>query len=207
MDCPASHAGGQERNAIQDFLTGKMIFSGNLCSPMIEYLQHHDLAVLPNGNLLTVAWEFKTDRGGPCCADGHRPDLLVGGGPTGRKRWSWSLNVVGSDDAEIVWEWHALGSFLFRTSIPRQENYGTLSEHPELSDINSDAEEFDACGPRRRSLHDLLTQRGGRISVLDRRGGFPEAPDILHINGIAYNPDLDQFVVSIHDISARYLGH
>ena len=45
------------------------------------------------------------------------------------------LELIGSNDANIVWEWH-LWDHLIQDLNPDLQNYGIISNHPELQDIN-----------------------------------------------------------------------
>lgn len=58
---------------------------------------------------------------------------------------------------------------------PTKDNYGVVAEHPELLDINMPG----AAGPQ---------------------GG-----DWMHVNGISYNPELDQIVISCHNLDELYV--
>lgn len=92
---------------------------------------HHDIAPMPNGNILMIAWEKKTAQ--EAIDAGRDPDLLVDG-----ELWpDFILEVrpVGTDSAEIVWEWHTW-DHLIQDFDPTKDNYGIVAEHPELININ-----------------------------------------------------------------------
>jgi len=92
---------------------------------------HHDAEVLPNGNVLVIAWELKTmqeawNAGRDTVGFGYSslwPDKIM------------ELQPVGVDQANVVWEWHAW-DHLIQDVDPARMNYGVISEHPELVDIN-----------------------------------------------------------------------
>ena len=89
--------------------------------------QHHDICPMPNGNILLVAWERKTQSAGQAMGRQNLngeiwPMQLVEVQPTG------STGVV-------VWEWH-LWDHMIQDVNPSLPNYGVVSEHPELLDIN-----------------------------------------------------------------------
>lgn len=94
---------------------------------------HHDACLLPNGNTLVVAWEKKTsleawNAGRDTVGYGYNevwPDHIVEVQPT------------GPTTGNIVWEWHAWDHMVqdFNTLAA---NYGVVSDHPELIDINYD---------------------------------------------------------------------
>jgi len=88
---------------------------------------HHDFCVMPNGNVLLIAWESKT--AAQCVAAGLNhssslwPDHIVEVQPT------------GSTGGVIVWEWH-FWDHLVQDYDPTKANYGVVANHPELLNIN-----------------------------------------------------------------------
>jgi Arylsulfotransferase (ASST)/PKD domain len=96
-----------------------------------QYCLHHDIQMLPNGNILMIAWEYKSAE--EAIAKGRNPTSLPQG-----KLWPDHLIEVhptGPTDGEIVWEWH-LWDHLIQDFDPTKENYGIVQDHPELVDIN-----------------------------------------------------------------------
>ncbi|MEM1217741.1 MAG: aryl-sulfate sulfotransferase [Bacteroidota bacterium] len=94
---------------------------------------HHDVAPMPNGNLLMIVWEKKTEA--EAIQAGRNPDLITEG-----ELWpDYIIEVepVGSDDYNIVWEWHAW-DHLVQDFDATKDNYGVVSDHPEKIDINYD---------------------------------------------------------------------
>jgi hypothetical protein len=96
-----------------------------------EYCQHHDLEVLPNGNILLIAWEVKTSE--EAISKGKNPDDIY-------RDEIWTDHIieiepVGDSEGRIVWEWHAW-DHLIQDYDPSKENYGEIKDHPELIDIN-----------------------------------------------------------------------
>lgn len=75
----------------------------------------------------------------------------------------------------IVWKWHAW-DHLVQDKDASKPNYGVISEHPGRLDINL---------------------RGGNV--------LPGSGDWLHINGISYNPDEDEIVISSHYMNEIYV--
>ena len=93
----------------------------------------------------------------------------------------WPDHVIevepdGEGGADIVWEWH-VWDHLIQDYDRDRDNYGVVEDHPELVDVN------------------IGTIRQGP-------GG---AGDWLHINGISYNPDLDQIVISSHNVDEIFV--
>jgi hypothetical protein len=96
---------------------------------------HHDIAVLPNGNILAILVERKSLN-----------DVLKSGRDTSKlsekELWPEAILEIkpkGKADAEIVWEWHAW-DHLVQDKNPALPNYGKIDAHPELIDINFNTE-------------------------------------------------------------------
>jgi hypothetical protein len=96
-----------------------------------DHLSHHDVEVLPNGNVLVIAWEYITR--GDAIAAGRNPAYLSGSvfAP------DHLIEVVrtGPSAGQIVWEWHLM-DHLVQDFDPSKSNYGVVADHPELMDIN-----------------------------------------------------------------------
>lgn len=95
-----------------------------------DYHHHHDFEVLPNGNILILAWERKgafqatqAGRVGNIPSSGIWPEQIV--------------EVVPADNnsVEIIWEWH-LWDHLIQDVDPSLPNYGDISENPQRFNIN-----------------------------------------------------------------------
>lgn len=131
--------------------------------------QHHDICQLPNGNVIAIVWENKTIT--QATDAGRNPALLD------TSLWSEKLvelQPLGTDSAAIVWEWH-VWDHLVQDFDSTKPNYGTVSQHPELIDLN-----YSATANTTNS-------------------------DWLHINAIAYNADLDQIMISIHNFDELWV--
>ena len=185
---PARHAGspaflGGEGGRIQEFdWNGGLVWEW--VADTSRFLPHHDVAPLPNGDVLVIAWERKgreeairagrdpgrIDSGGfwPDCVLEIRPERPAGG--------------------SIVWEWHAW-DHLVQDRDGRRENYGKPSEHPELVDIN---------GSRPGGFTDEAIAKLKALGYLAGRAGAGGHPtDFMHANSIAFNRKLDQIALSV----------
>ncbi|MEO9853866.1 MAG: aryl-sulfate sulfotransferase [Reichenbachiella sp.] len=96
-----------------------------------QYRQHHDFQVLPNGNVLLLAWELKTSE--EALAAGRNPSLIT-------EDAVWPEHVVeikptGSDGGEMVWEWH-VWDHLVQDFDETKANYGSVSENINKIDLN-----------------------------------------------------------------------
>ena len=96
-----------------------------------NYLLHHDIEYLPNGNILMIAWERKTQA--EALAEGRNPLLLSGG-----ELWPDKIIEVapdGSSGGDIIWEWH-VWDHLIQDYDASKSNFGTVSDHPEKINLN-----------------------------------------------------------------------
>jgi hypothetical protein len=96
-----------------------------------KYCLHHDIEVLPNGNILMIAWEYKSYS--EAVAAGRKPGKLQAG-----ELWPdfiIEVKPTGSSGGDIVWEWH-VWDHLIQDNDPSKDNFGVVADHPELIDIN-----------------------------------------------------------------------
>ena len=91
---------------------------------------HHDIEVLPNGNVLLIAWESKTNA--EAVAAGRNPATV---GSILRPEHIVELRRSGPTTAIIAWEWHTW-DHLIQDFDSTKANFGVVANHPELLDIN-----------------------------------------------------------------------
>ncbi|HOD49241.1 MAG TPA: SUMF1/EgtB/PvdO family nonheme iron enzyme [Candidatus Hydrogenedentes bacterium] len=96
-----------------------------------EHMLHHDVAVMPNGNVLALAVERKTLE--DCVAAGFDPDLLRDGELF--PDYVVEIEPVRPKGGRIVWEWH-VWDHLIQDREPDRRNYGNVAEHPERISVN-----------------------------------------------------------------------
>ncbi len=142
-----------------------------------SYITHHDIEPMPNGNILMIAWEEKTEA--EATQAGRNPDI-ASDSPNGENN-VWpdhiiEIQPVGTDDATIVWRWHAW-DHLIQDYDPSKDNYGNVEEHPELLNINY-------------------------VSTTGNQAG---RADWMHCNGIDYNSMLDQIALSCRGMDEIYI--
>ncbi len=95
-----------------------------------DYVQHHDMLKLPNGNVLTIVWErISTDQ---AIELGRDPEFVAENG----NFWFDGIVEINPATAEIVWEWSARDR-LIQEFDPGKPNYGVVADHPERLDINA----------------------------------------------------------------------
>ena len=139
------------------------------------YQHHHDIQPLPNGNILVIAWERKT------AAEAFAIGRQIINNPL-NQMWSEAIleiEPIGSDSFNLVWEWH-LWDHLIQDADSTLPNYGVVSDHPELMDINY-----------------------GNVGGSQGPGG--SHADWVHLNAIDYNYELDQIVLCSRAMSEIYI--
>ncbi len=145
---------------------GSLVWNFRYSDPSVH--SHHDMEALPNGNILLIAWEYKS--AAEALAAGRAPQLLP-------DRELWPDHVIevqrtGPTTGDIVWKWH-LWDHLIQDFDPTKENYGVVEDHPELIDIN------------------YVVGNGPNAGQADWN----------HANGIDYNEEFDQIILSIRQFS------
>jgi len=96
------------------------------------YHQHHDIEPMPNGNILILAWGYRT----------REEAIEAGRNPmtTGNSFWPTQVievePMLEADSVHVVWEWH-LWDHIIQDFDSTKTNYGVVTEYPELMDINA----------------------------------------------------------------------
>ena len=180
---PPSFLGGGDGGRLQEFgWDGDLVWEWVVASE--DLLPHHDIAPLPNGNVLLIAWERKTRE--EAIRVGRDPDLVDSGGL--RPDSLLEIRPDRPRGGRVVWEWH-VWDHLIQDRDRRRGNYGDVSEHPELVDIN---------GSRQQGFTDEAVRRLKSIGYLVGRGGKNDSlADFMHTNSVAYNRRLDQIALSV----------
>ncbi len=93
--------------------------------------QHHDICPLPNGNILVLLVEVKTES--QALFAGRNPNNLVEGSLFSEK--IIEVRPVGENDVEVVWEWN-IWDHLIQDFDDTKTNYGDVLHNPQLLDIN-----------------------------------------------------------------------
>ena len=136
---------------------------------------HHDFLKMPNGNVLLLLRARKSRE--QAIAAGANPDFIHERGIV--PDYLVEVRPTGASGGEIVWEW-SIWDHLVQDFDPTKENYGNVSEHPELIDINF-----------------LLKSRVNPSQNQLR--------DWTHSNAIDYNPELDQIMLSPRSFSELWI--
>jgi hypothetical protein len=128
-----------------------------------DFVSHHDIRPMPNGNVLAIVYERKT------AAE------VIAAGCTTYSSQMWPDKIIeieqtGPTTGNIVWEWRSW-DHLMQNTDPTKANYVTsLVDNPQLLNINYQAQS-----------------------------------DWQHMNGVDYNPILDQISFSSHNQDEWYI--
>lgn len=185
-NAPRFNAGGQGGFIEKFNWNGEVVWSYELAS--YERLLHHDFEVMPNGNILAIAWENKNKT--ESLSAGRRPAKTPEAG-----LWPDIIVEIEPQDegGHVVWEWRAWDHMLQYTD-PDLPNYGNPIDFPHKIDINAGppipqvtTEQLDA---QKENL------RTTPLATVGNRGS-----DMHHSNAIAYNPELDQIAISVRSLN------
>lgn len=123
---------------------------------------HHDAELLPNGHVIALVWEKRTSE-----------EALEAGSMVSIDIYPEAIIEVNPQTDEIVWEWHAW-DHLIQDHDNTKSNFGVVSDHPELIDLN----------------------------YVPETNSWPEENgDIMHANAITYDPVNDLIFISVNYFS------
>ncbi|MBN1563476.1 MAG: aryl-sulfate sulfotransferase, partial [Anaerolineae bacterium] len=94
---------------------------------------HHDIAYMPNGHILIIAFERHT--GEDALANGLKPDVLDENGEHADEIWSEVIFEIDPATNETVWEWH-VWDHVVQEYDSELANYGMVAENPGRININ-----------------------------------------------------------------------
>lgn len=164
---------------------------------------HHDVEVLPNGNILMLVWESHT-----------RDEAIARGRQSARltENALWSERVIevkrtGPTTGEVVWSWSSW-DHMIQDVDPSKPNYGVVADNPERIDINAGGTRSDwlhANSVRYNANHDevmISIHNLNEIWIISRKSG-----DIVYRYGNPMNykrgTEQNQVLFGQHD--ARWL--
>ncbi len=160
----------------------------------VEHI-HHDFTVMPNGNILTIAYEAKS------------PDEVIAAGRAPNKTpraGLWPDKIVeiepkGKTGGKVVWEWHSW-DHMIQDNDSKKANYGQPYLHPELVDLNIG----DTIPPPiTEDSMDILRASGEWMPMNVTPDNMYS--DLYHTNAISYNADLDQIAFSNHNLNEIFI--
>jgi hypothetical protein len=150
-DDPKITLGGQGGKLQFIAADGTIEWNFNYSSEAAE--THHDAELLPNGNVLAMVWERRTQEVAANAGSNSQVDIFPE-----------AIIEVDPNTNEIVWEWHAW-DHIIQDYDDTKDNFGDVAANPQLIDIN------------------YVTIDNG---------------DIMHGNGLAYDPEDDVIYLSVN---------
>jgi len=90
----------------------------------LEGETHHDVELLPNGNIIAMVWERL-----------EAEDAVEAGFQIEQDMFPESIIEIDPATSEIVWEWRSM-DHLIQDYDATKSNFGEVNLHPELIDIN-----------------------------------------------------------------------
>jgi hypothetical protein len=125
---------------------------------------HHDHCPLPNGNVLVICYDVKTqtDLSNAGCSASTLTSMQA--------EKILELKPIGTNSVQIVWQWKVWDHLVQNFSSSAANYQTSIVNHPELLNIN-----------------------------------YLPKKDWMHMNGIDYNPVLDQIVFSSHNLNEWYV--
>jgi hypothetical protein len=120
--------GGGKSGCIEEYAAnGDLLWRVSLNDD--NYMSHHSVVKMPNGNVLAQVWQKQTDN--EAVALGRDPEKV----PDNGEFFFETVVEVDPYAVEIVWEW-SLRHHLVQDFDIGKSNYGVIADHPELMDIN-----------------------------------------------------------------------
>jgi hypothetical protein len=205
---PRFHAGGIGGRLEELDWDGKVVWDFELATD--QRTLHHDISLLPNGNILAIAWEY------------HSPEEIFAHGRQANRvneEGLWCDIVVEikpkhPSGGEIVWTWRSF-DHLVQDTREGAADFGAIKDFPGRIDVNADhrydKEETDAertAREEREKQMQGLGYAGGKQVAKDapKPADDKDKPkdkpkdkydaDWLHMNAIEYLPEQDLIAVS-----------
>ncbi len=99
-----------------------------------NYIQHHDFAIMPNGNILFIGWEAIATT--ELAEMGMNTDMIF----TSTVWFEYIKEIKpNGTDTELIWEWHMI-DHVVQDQIPDLDNYGIIADHPHKFNLNYTSE-------------------------------------------------------------------
>ncbi|NOR44868.1 MAG: hypothetical protein GQ534_04710 [Candidatus Delongbacteria bacterium] len=96
-----------------------------------DYYPHHDIEPLPNGNILMIVRDIRTNT---AMEDAGRDPASM----STARIWIEKIveiEPIGLNTGNVVWEWE-IYDHLIQDFDPAKDNYGVVEDHLELMDVN-----------------------------------------------------------------------
>lgn len=147
---PVFKGGGEGGRIYEMTWEGDVVWDHTYSSE--TYLQHHDVEKLPSGNVLLVAWEYRS--AAEAVEAGRDATTIVDG-----ELWPDTIVELQPETGDVVWIWRAW-DHLVQDHDPTKDNHGVVEDHPELIDLNFKR------GPRSDWLHINAVDYNARLDQI-----------------------------------------
>lgn len=174
---------------------GNLLWDYNLATE--KELLHHDIEILPNGNVLAICYEARSPE--ESVAAGRDPERVL-------KAGLWidkiiEIKPIRPTGGEIVWEWD-MWDHIVQEFDSTKANYGTLKDHPRKININTHSVEAES-GPL---MNEEQIEQMKAMGVMTSNANVDnQRSDITHVNAVSYNAELDQIVFSSPGFGEIYI--
>ena len=174
---------------------GNLIWDYKLATE--KELLHHDIEIMPNGNVLAICYEARTPE--ESVAAGRDPKRVL-------KAGLWIDKIVEikptkPNGGEIVWEWD-MWDHLVQDLDSTKANYGVVKDHPRKININIHSVEAES-GPL---MDEAQIEQMKAMGVMTSNANVDnQRSDITHVNAVSYNAALDQIVFSSPGFGEIYI--
>ncbi|MEO0071006.1 MAG: aryl-sulfate sulfotransferase [candidate division WOR-3 bacterium] len=126
---PDVYSGAVMRGGVYGGLIQHYDWYGNIIKSFVwsdsNHQQHHDIHPMPNGHILLLSWDRKT----------QTEAQAMGRVNINGDMWAEEIIEYDPETDSVVWEWH-VWDHMIQDVDPSKPNYGVVREHPELIDIN-----------------------------------------------------------------------
>lgn len=111
---------------------GEVIWNYDLSTP--NKMLHHDIEILPNGNILAISWKkIDLER---MLNLGRDPELYFNhDGNIQEELWGEEIVEINPSNSEIVWKWNVF-EHVVQNFNDTLENFNSVSQNYQLIDIN-----------------------------------------------------------------------
>ena len=193
IDFPTFAAGGAAGRIREYDWDGNLVWDFEYANE--KELVHHDLEVLPNGNVLAISFELITP---------EEAELAGKDSSSIAKAGIWPDKIIEIKPTkpfggEIVWEWR-IWDHLIQDLDATKPNYGVIADNPRRINVNLkndlDFPPFSEEQINEMKEHRVLTSNFTADNL---------ASDISHCNAVSYNPELDQIAISAKHFGEVYI--
>jgi hypothetical protein len=89
-----------------------------------DYITHHDVELLPNGNVIAMVWERMPAQ-----------EAIQNGSVLNIDLYTEAIIEIDPSTDQIVWEWHS-SDHLIQDNDDTKNNFGSISDNPQLINLN-----------------------------------------------------------------------